>query len=162
MAVQGRADRPHSALVGQGVGAGDASPLQACHDHGHALLHLLLVGVPILLHVGHWYPVCAEEYLQAAAPVALQAMATLVYAGTVCLLKLELQLGWQRAGQTAWTASPIHTRLQATPWGCANPSRTAEAVIQLRCSGRSRHACVLAGSWKWRSSSAMRSVMASK
>lgn len=41
----------------------DVAPLQLLHDQADALLHLLLVGVASLLHIGHWHAMCAEEDL---------------------------------------------------------------------------------------------------
>ena len=42
---------------------GEVAPLQLLHDEADALLHLLLVGVPSLLHIGHRHPMGTEEDL---------------------------------------------------------------------------------------------------
>jgi len=41
----------------------DAAALQLLHDEADALLHLLLVRVSSLLHIGHWHTMCTEEDL---------------------------------------------------------------------------------------------------
>ena len=57
--------RADAALVCEGVMTLGAPLLDALHDHVHTLLHLLLVGIPILLYVRHRHPVRAEEDLHA-------------------------------------------------------------------------------------------------
>ena len=55
--------RPHPRLVRQGVVVADVAALQLAHDEADALLHLLLVGVPCLLHIRHRDAMGAEEDL---------------------------------------------------------------------------------------------------
>jgi len=53
----------HTGLVGQSMVVADVTALQLLHDEADALLHLLLVGVTSLLHIGHWHTMCTEEDL---------------------------------------------------------------------------------------------------
>ena len=55
--------RSHPRLVGQSMVVADATPLQLLHDEADALLHLLLVRVTSLLHIGHGHTMCTEEDL---------------------------------------------------------------------------------------------------
>ena len=56
-------DGANPGLVGQGVVIADVPALQLLHDEADALLHLLLVGIPGLLHIGDRHSMGTEEDL---------------------------------------------------------------------------------------------------